>query len=144
MSKQEKLAAFLRAFGYWHESRMSMVPVSQAWGEYLNTPDDPPQPPEMPECVAKLLDSIQRFGVLVNTSDYVQQVRDHYRQPLKLEVGKVYEDASGVNVMVAWIDPAGRFETIGVDLMTGAARYFKQDGTNGSRKSANLIREVKQ
>ena len=137
MSKQEKLAAFLRAFGYWHGSRMSMVPVSQAWGEYLNTPDDPPQPPEMPECVAKLLDSIQRFGVLVNTSDYVQQVRDHYRQPLKLEVGKVYEDDAGTKVQVVFENkqPGTKYPFLCVFLDTATPYY--SDGFS-------LIREVKQ
>ncbi len=145
MSKQEKLAAFLEAFGHFNGSRdrRFLEQAVDAYDQWRTTPDDPPQPPEMPECVREFVDAV-RLEVPGLFAQKIAAVRDHYRQPLKLEVGKVYEDASGVNVMVAWIDPAGRFETIGVDLMTGAARYFKQDGTNGSRKSANLIREVTQ
>jgi len=143
MSKQKKLAAFLEAYEYFIDNGTESGAAQRAFHEYRFAPDDPPQPPEMPECVREFVDAV-RLEVPGLFAQKIAAVRDHYRQPLKLEVGKVYEDASGVNVMVAWIDPAGRFETIGVDLMTGAARYFKQDGTNGSRKSASLIREVAQ
>jgi hypothetical protein len=143
MSKQEKLAAFLGEFARWYMSNYNFKDVNAAWKAYANTPDDPPQPPEMPECVAKLLQTFQPVGqALVNA---VQAVRDHYRQPLKLEVGKVYEDVEGDKVEIVWKSPGkSRLRWLGVLLITEGAEWYADDGTVCGVPKRSLIREVKQ
>lgn len=143
MSKQAKLADFLGEFARWFVSDYSHRRVIEAWERYQAAPDDPPQPPEMPECVARLLDAFARFGAVVNTSDYVQWVRDHYAQPLKLEVGKCYEDAGGNVVSIVWQDPKFASHLVGVVRLTGEPRRYSKEGSCCDPNCEGIIREVK-
>jgi hypothetical protein len=147
MSKQAKLAALIqRVQEYTNSVRFAGPPgqeVQQAFIEYANTPDDPPQPPEMPECVAKLIEATKyrsdELGLLGGI------VRDHYAPSLKLEVGKVYEDAEGDKVEIVWQSPGkSRLRWLGVLLVTEGAEWYADDGTVCGVPKRSLIREVKQ
>jgi hypothetical protein len=95
--------------------------------------------PEMPECVAKLLDAIHRFGVLVNTSDYVQEVRDYYAPPFRITGPGVYLDSNGREVLIflrhgkLWYgcDPETRLTTI-----------FEESGKSGCVQLAKYLRQL--
>lgn len=147
MSKQAKLAALLKAvdrYGlYCCNKSAHGTEIIKAYDEYRETPDDPPQPPEMPECVRVLLDAFERFGVVVGTSDYVQWVRDHYAKPLKLEVGKCYEDAGGNVVSIVWQDPKFASHLVGVVRLTGEPRRYSREGSCCDPNCEGIIREVK-
>jgi len=143
MSKQEKLAALIQAtrnqhfgdHGTWND-------LVRAISDYDSTPDDPP---EMPECVRSLLvtaDKVARSSevptaTMCDIFRAINSVEDHYRQPLKLEVGKVYEDDAGTKVQVVFENkqPGTKYPFLCVFLDTATPYY--SDGFS-------LIREVKQ
>jgi hypothetical protein len=140
MSKQEKLAAFLDVFGYFNGSRhrRHLDEAVEAYDQWRTTPDDPPQKPEMPECVRELCELGEDSDASVRQlQDAAKAVRAHYAQPLKLEVGKVYEDDAGTKVQVVFENkqPGTKYPFLCVFLDTATPYY--SDGFN-------LIREVPQ
>lgn len=143
MSKQAKLAALLKAIHDHESGNADWLDIVDALRWYETTPDAPPQTPEMPECVRVLLDAFERFGVVVGTSDYVQWVRDHYAKPLKLEAGKVYEDAGGNVVDIVWHDPKGVSHFVGVIRLSGEPRRYSKEGSCCDPNCEGIIREVK-
>lgn len=138
MSKQEKLAAFLEAFGHFNGSRdrRFLEQAVDAYDQWRTTPDDPPQPPEMPECVEYLV-KLAEGSRIGDDRAAAYRVREYYRQPLKLEVGKVYEDDAGTKVQVVFENkqPGTKYPFLCVFLDTATPYY--SDGFS-------LIREVKQ
>jgi hypothetical protein len=142
MSKQEKPAALIQAIEWYERDGIFHVPhgrsIINAFLEYEAAPDDPPQKPEMPECVRELCELGEDSDASVRQlQDAAKAVRDHYRQPLKLEVGKVYEDDAGTKVQVVFENkqPGTKYPFLCVFLDTATPYY--SDGFS-------LIREVKQ
>ena len=151
MSKQEKLAAVIHRVQEYAHGVGLVGPlgtrVKDAYCEYASTPDDPPQPPEMPECVRALLDYITEiYSRHCKSHEMAKAVRDHYRQPLKLEVGKVYEDETGYMVEVVWKSTSkNSYGWLGVITTTGETRWFSGDGKPPCQTpQLKLIREVTQ
>lgn len=139
MSKQEKLAVFLdefKASARYLDGNFN--PLVRMFADYQATPDDPPQPPEMPECVRELCELGEDSDASVRQlQDAAKAVRAHYAQPLKLEVGKVYEDGNGEKVQIVFENkqPGTKYPFLCVFLDTATPYY--SDGFS-------LIREVKQ
>lgn len=144
MSKKEKLSAFLEAFSnYFNGGAAPELSVAiDAFGRYASTPDDQPQPPEMPECVLYLVKLAE--GSLVSADrDAAARIRYHYGKPLKLEAGKCYEDAGGNVVDIVWYDPTFADHFVGVLRLTGdPKRYTKGGVCIGGTDFEKIIREV--
>lgn len=148
MSKQEKLAAVIHRVQEYAHGVGLVGPlgtrVKDAYCEYASTPDDPPQPPEMPECVRALLDYITEiYSRHCKSHEMAKAVRDHYRQPLKLEVGKVYEDEQGYLVDVVWHNTFFVDHFIGVRREGGLPRIYSSCGVCTAYCDSNIIKEVK-
>lgn len=141
MSKQEKLAALIEAARTYSEP---FGPIREALKKYDATPDDPPKPPEMPECVRELLKTF--VPVCGPIAKAVAAVEAYYAKPLKLEVGKCYEDAGGNVVSIVWQDPKNPNHFIGVSRLEGVPWWYLKNGTAKSDHlryaGAVLIREV--
>jgi hypothetical protein len=139
MSKQEKLAALIESVRAFDAGEAEWTDVVERINSYDDAPDDPPQPPEMPECVAKLLQTFQPVGqALVNA---VQAVRDHYRQPLKLEVGNAYRDADGGDWEIVYKSQDGSdFCWLGVS--GSVTNWYRDGGLSWENKLPNLIRPI--
>lgn len=144
MSKQEKLAAFLEAFGHFNGSRdrRFLEQAVDAYDQWRTTPDDPPQPPEMPEVVRDLLTRLWTESFECDFLDLAKAVEAHYRQPLKLEVGKVYEDEHGERIMAFWRTPASPAVFSAVIVETGCIREYTESGKCLSQSKPNLIRRI--
>lgn len=142
MSKQEKLAALIKAV----ETYCLKCTGKNAWGveiktaydDWRHTPDDPPPRTEMPECAKELVEHCESDNCTPRR--LTRAVRDHYAQPLKLEVGKVYEDASGAHIQVFWKDKKFN-EFQGVELKLGVVQRYVESG-EGLMGASKLIREV--
>lgn len=141
MSKQEKLEVFLGEFARWYTSNHNFRDVNAAWKSYANTPDDPPQPPEMPEWLTELIGYAVEGGHCPDS--LIQRIRDHYRHPLKLEVGKVYEDEQGYLVDVVWHNTFFVDHFIGVRREGGLPRIYSSCGVCTAYCDSNIIKEVK-
>jgi len=103
--------------------------------------------PEMPECVAKLVDWARTLGgPYTLPGGLVDKIRDHYAQPLKLEVGKVYEDGHEGPVQIVWKSPSRNgYRWLGVVVTNGETRWFNDDGKPPCQTPEfKLIREVRQ
>lgn len=151
MSKQEKLAALIEAVREYANSPIikttAGLNIADAYRKYNATPDDPPQSPEMPECVAKfgmhIAGKIKGGGECgPDTAELLNAVWDHYAQPLKLEVGKCYADANGEVGKVFWFDKAKSLFHA-VMLETGIQRHCHADGRSHYQSHPDFVREVK-
>ncbi len=147
MSKQEKLTAFLEAFGHFNGSRdrRLLEQAVDAYDQWRTTPDDPPQPPEMPECVSRLCNYLDQT-IMHEAKLLASEIRAYYRQPLKLEVGNVYEDGHEGPVQIVWKSPSPNgYRWLGVVVTNGETRWFNDDGKPSCQTPEyKLIREVKQ
>jgi len=87
--------------------------------------------PEMPECVAKLLQTFQPVGQsLINA---VQTVRDHYAPPFRIQGPGVYETEDGHPWEVIYIDPKG-----GVVARHETTKLLENFHVSGSCKGGNF------
>lgn len=144
MSKQEKLAALIDTVRTYSEPTGL---IRLAFEEYASAPDEPPPKPEMPECVRALVEWFAENPVsAMPVQTKLESIRDHYAKPLKLEVGKVYEDRSGQKHKAVYVD-ANRmpYPFLCVRLSDGVTRWHAGDGAERSGvKTHDIIREVSQ
>lgn len=137
-------------YGWSRETKQMADLIRDMLNEYdfemsKKKPSDPPQPPEMPECVAKLLAWFKENPVsAMPVQTKLEAVRDHYAQPLKLEVGKVYADEHEGPVKIVWKSPSPNgYRWLGVVVTNGETRWFNDDGKPPCQTPEfKLIREV--
>lgn len=137
-------------YGWSRETKQMADSIRDMLNEYdfemsKEKPSDPPQPPEMPECVAKLLRWGDQYMATEDRMRYLAPIEDHYAKPLKLEVGKVYEDGNGDKTEIVHERIGEIFRFLGVHPSRGkATNWFDQFGSHTSGvASLKLIREVK-
>lgn len=148
MSKQEKLTKLLLKVRKFCQERngkcLDGLGVIDAYAEFCKEMDDPPQPPEMPECVASLVAAIKNapHSFPGDIRPLASKVAAYYRQPLKLEVGKVYKSVGEERVAIVHRSYSGECQYLGVCGTTTG--WFFENGVSGSKALENLIREVVQ
>lgn len=109
-------------------------PTGEAWERLAKELDELKAKlakPEMPECVAKLLQTFQPVGQsLINA---VQTVRDHYAPPFRIQGPGVYETEDGNPWEVIYIDPKG-----GVVARHETTKLLENFHVSGSCKGGNF------
>lgn len=146
MSKSEKLTNLICKVRKFSQRRADKcwdgLAVIDAYADYCYAPDDPP--PEMPECVRRLVESAESRLIIRYDEEkaLAKAVRDYYAQPLKLEVGGVYQDAGGGQVKIVHRNPEADFVFCWLGYCGPLVGWYADDGKPAFLNRPPLIRRI--